>query len=51
MHTRYFKMAARGGAVIWDTAQGLGLDFRLSLEFFIDIMLPAPLWSRGLLSL
>ena len=46
---------AAGGAVGWRTAlqtEKLRVRFpKVSLEFFICIILPAALWPRGLLSL
>ena len=46
---------ARGGAVGWGTALQVGRSrFRfpmVSLDFFIDIILPATLWPWGRLSL
>ena len=46
---------ARGGAVGWGTALQVGRSRvrfpMVSLEFFIDIILPAALWSWGWLSL
>ena len=51
----YWQNGARGGAVGWGTALQVGrsrLRFPMvSLEFFIDIILPAALWPWGWLSL
>jgi len=51
----YVFHAARGSAVGWDTALQAGrsrVQFPMvSLEFFIDIILPAALWPWGWLSL
>ena len=50
-----FLGKAAGGAVGWDTSQKAGrsrVRFSVvSLEFFIDIILPAALWPWGCLSL
>jgi hypothetical protein len=49
------KLGARGGAVGWGTAPQAGrsrVQFQMvSLEFFIDITLPAALWPWGTHSL
>ena len=49
------KEGARGSAVGWGTALQVGRSRvrfpMLSLEFFIDVILPAALWSWGRLSL
>ena len=54
INTLYITEWARGGAVNWGTALQAGRSRvrfpRVSLEFFIDIILPAALWSWGWLS-
>ena len=53
--TLHLSTGARGGAVGWGTALQTGrwrVRFPMvSLKFFIDIILPAALWSWGRLSL
>jgi len=54
-HTVHEKLGARGGAVGWGTALQAGRSRvrfpMVSLELFIDIILPAALWPWGTLSL
>jgi len=51
----YLRIGARGGALGWGTALQVGRSRvrfpMVSMEFIIDIVLPAALWPWGWLSL